>query len=54
MVRLRVTSSEATKADACFSRKGVHTQIHHIIGLIKTNGLLFDRLVKVPQINHIV
>ena len=45
-------SSEATKADVCFSRKEIHTQFHYIIDLIKTNGLLLNPLVKVPQINY--
>ena len=34
--------SEGNKADLCWSKKGIHTQIHYITDLIKSNGFLFN------------
>ena len=49
--KLRFTSSKATNADLCFSRKGSHTQIHYVI--ISLKSFLFNRLTSQNASNRL-
>lgn len=39
--QMRLASSEPNK-DVCLSSKGIHSQIHCVIDLIRSNSFLFD------------
>ena len=49
--KLLFTSSKATNADLCFSRKGSHTQIHYVI--ISLKRFLFNRLTSQSASNRL-
>ena len=49
--KLRFTSSKATNADLCLSRKGSHTQIHYVI--ISLKRFLFNRLTSQSASNRL-